>query len=427
MPYELGRALLISEAITQDALAKALFVVATEGVPLPRVLVALKLIDPSRLDDELARADAPVVHHVVPVAELMDALPSGLCSRLLAVPIRRDPLTGTVDVAAADARCAHAAQEIGFFLKAPVRLVRAPLAALERALDRSTSPIKGMQALAAPIWFVERRTKDTPMWGTPKPRASSLPPVSARPSNATLQLVESDVPPVLRPTSHPVPRTAPSSIPPSSEMAIPLMRRSMPALAAPRVPTISDAPAHFDDEGPPTDVMPLPPYGARSSTPPIPLPLPDASHVLSAMRNAIDRDEVLHALLVGARVVARKVALFAVKKELFLGWRCTPEFADEARLRETKIRANLPSALATAVVAGHYLGPIFKSEAHAPLLGLMGRATGDVAITVVRVKGHPTMLLVADELGDTALGTQRLEELARGAGDALARIVRRAR
>ena len=78
-------------------------------------------------------------------------------------------------------------------------------------------------------------------------------------------------------------------------------------------------------------------------------------------------------------------------------------------------------------MAGHYLGPIYKSEAHAPLLAIMGRATNDVAVTAVRVKGHPTTLLVADELGDTALGTQRMEELARGAGDALARIMRRAR
>jgi hypothetical protein len=417
VPYELGRALLLSEALTPEALARALYAVATEGVPLPRVLVALKLIDPVKLDEELARAEAPAVQNVVPVPELLEALPSGLCSRLLALPIRSDPRTGTVDVAVADARCQHAAQEIGFFLKAPVRIVRAPLAALERALDRSTAPMKGVQALAAPIWVIERKSKDTPMWGTPTIRPSSLPPVAKRPT-ATLELVESDVPPVLRGSSAP---SAGSSMPPSSEIAIPLMRKSVPALAPPRVPAIVE-----EEEAPPTDVSPMSGRNARMSQPP-PLPFPDASHVLSAMRSALDRDEVLHALLVGTRVVARKVALFAVKKEGFVGWRCTPEFADEMRLRETKINASLPSAFNTAVTAGHYLGPIFKSEAHAPLLAVMGRATKDVAITVVRVRGHATILVVADELGDSALGTQRMDELARAAGEALARILRRTR
>jgi hypothetical protein len=55
----------------------------------------------------------------------------------------------------------------------------------------------------------------------------------------------------------------------------------------------------------------------------------------------------------------------------------------------------------------------------------MEKVTRDVAIASVRVQGRPIVLIVADELGDTALATQRIEELARAAGDALARVVKR--
>jgi DUF971 family protein len=87
----------------------------------------------------------------------------------------------------------------------------------------------------------------------------------------------------------------------------------------------------------------------------------------------------------------------------------------------------LPSALSNAAASGRYLGPIYNNEAHAPLLQVMGKSTRDVAITSVRLKGQSTLLILADELGDTALGTKRIDELARAAGDALTRIVKRAR
>ncbi|MEO6417940.1 MAG: hypothetical protein ABIP39_00935, partial [Polyangiaceae bacterium] len=119
MAFELGRALLLSDAVTSGALARALFAVATEGIPLPRALIALGAVDAERLEEELARTDVPLVRHVVPVADLFEALPAGLCSRLLALPIRRDALTGTIDVAVVDPRDPHAAREIAHILKAP--------------------------------------------------------------------------------------------------------------------------------------------------------------------------------------------------------------------------------------------------------------------------------------------------------------------
>ncbi|WP_394847904.1 hypothetical protein LZC95_10620 [Pendulispora brunnea] len=438
MPYELGRALLLSEAVTPAALARALFIVATEGAPLPRVLVAFNFITPEKLEEELARAEAPSVQNVVPVQELVDALPPGLCSRLLALPIRIDAFTGTVDVAVADARDPHAPQEIGFFLKAPIRIVRAPLAALERALDRSTAP----HALAArnltslgrsgpqaglgetprsiyKTHRVQRTVKETPAWGTPVPRSSPSQSGVHRSFGGMHEAQESDLPPVLQTGRKPRPTL--QDLPPAP--APPPPRRSRPS---------SPVLAHALLSNEPVDarVSSAPLLSARADSwvpPPPALPFPEPSRVLAAMRNALDRDEVLHALLTGVRVVARKVALFVVKRDAFIGWRCTPEFGEEADLRKIRISNTLPSALSNAAASGRYLGPIYNNEAHAPLLQVMGKSTRDVAITAVRLKGQSTMLVLADELGDTALGTKRIDELARAAGDALTRILKRAR
>jgi hypothetical protein len=59
-----------------------------------------------------------------------------------------------------------------------------------------------------------------------------------------------------------------------------------------------------------------------------------------------------------------------------------------------------------------------------PLLSVMGEASEEVAITVIRLAERPAVLIVADELGDTTLATKRLEDLAGAGGDSLLRILR---
>jgi hypothetical protein len=143
------------------------------------------------------------------------------------------------------------------------------------------------------------------------------------------------------------------------------------------------------------------------------------------MRGAGARDQVLGALLSGVRAVARKVALFVLKKDSYIGWTCTPELGAVAAIRQVTIPVALPSVFSTAAAGSTYLGPLYRNEASTGLLDVMEKATRDVAIASVRVQGRPVVLIVADELGDTLLATQRIEELARAAGDALARLVKR--
>ena len=171
--------------------------------------------------------------------------------------------------------------------------------------------------------------------------------------------------------------------------------------------------------GPP----PMPGGGAFGAYAPQ-VPVAEIGGILAALRAAGSRDEVLELVLTGARIVALKVALFVVKRGGYLGWACTPEFADRASLQSILVPLESPSVFDEAVRDGLYLGPIRHDDMHASLLHVMRGASRDVAVVPIRVSGKTAVVLMADELGDTMLATRRLEELSRAAGDAFARIVR---
>ena len=500
MSYELGRAILLSELVSPAALQSALFTSVTQGTHLVRALLATGAIDEPALEEILARAEAPVVRTVVPVPDLVARVPAPMWSRLLALPVRLDPVTGTVDVAMVDVRDAHGTRELEHHLASPVRPLRAPLAAVEDALRRrresrpppsSHDPSHFPQRLSMPGVPSVAPRKDTPPWGTPvhtprlsePPRASSdipipltrrhyapvpggtqRPPPLYDPSDglpAVFALdgipqaaVERSAPPsrVSRPppppvepaADHPYGRSRPP--PHFGDRSSPPERRSVTpqGLGVPRTPASLhpariagyDSPARYGpeydappDSLPPGSLIPGPPpmpsrapYGPTHGAPS--LPFGDASSATGALKTATDRDQVLDILLFGARMVARRVAIFVVKRGGFVGWSCTPEFGDRAALQALLVPTTSASILSTATSEGLYLGAIRHDEVHAPLLRLMQGASRDVAATAVRVAGRTALVIVADELGDTMIATRRLEELARAAGDALSRILR---
>jgi hypothetical protein len=179
MSFALARSLLLTDAVTAEALAQALFVSATRGTSLVRALLTTGAIDAPRLEHQLERGEAPYMRHVAPVMSLVHQLPPGLCERLLALPVRRDPRTGTVDVAVVDARDPHAVEEVAHWLRAPVRMVRTSLAAMGAALRRVDSKAElGVRPLAAPIWVPAPGERvdvaDTPAYGLPAVDASKL-------------------------------------------------------------------------------------------------------------------------------------------------------------------------------------------------------------------------------------------------------------
>jgi hypothetical protein len=425
--FELGRSLLLADAVAPDALAHALLVVATSGVSLARALVAVGAIEVERLEAHLARGDAPVLRHVAPVVELVARLPYGLCERLLAVPVRQDALARTVDVAVVDARDTHARDEIAYWLEAPVRLVRTSFASMESALARMRPPADtGVRALAAPIWVPAakevRAVAETPLYGT---RA-----VDARPEEDpdTGERTEIGAFPAVDPNI-PIPLQARKSF---REVSIVEIDGASVALSLDQPTEPAVEPVHdlrLRKRGapsePPRDARPAAttrgPYAPSSPS----LPFADVGAIVASMRAATDRDRVLDLLLAGARTVARRVAILAVKKHELVGWTCTPELGDRAALRRVHVPIDPASHLSRALSGGTHLGRLAKMDAHAALFDVMGGApTREVAVTGVLVEGRATIVVIADEVGDTLIATRRLDELARVAGESLASIIR---
>ena len=441
MSFELGRALLLTEAISPEGLGQALLSCARERVSLVRAILSTGAMTHERLEAELSRAETPSMRAVAPARELMARLPPELCVRLCVVPIRRDPQTGTIDVAVPDTRDAHGATEIGHILGAPVRVVRAPLGAIERAI-----------AETEPQLAHARRTGNTPPWGTtpvaPRPPAVAVAPVLQLTRQSTPVPPTWDIPiPLTRRSIHPeapTPSQRPAlmlvepepvpefetgdSLSDALENALdrviflrePTTLIPPPAESVPPPPNTEPRPPTFGSIPPP----PATPVISRHSEPPPPGFYADAGAVFAAMRAARDRDEVLTLLLAGTRHVAHRVALFIVKREEFIGWSCSPELGDATELHAVSIPTGIPSILSYAATHGAYLGPLHASEAHAQLMRVMGATSKDIAVASVQVFGRATVMVLADELGETMIATRRMEELARAAGDALARIVK---
>jgi len=393
MSFALARSLLLADAVTAEALSKALLVSATRGTSLVRALLTTRAIDAPRLEQQLDRGEAPYMRHVAPVMSLVQQLPPGLCERLLALPVRRDTRTGTVDVAVVDARDPHPVQEVAHWLHAPVRMVRTSLAAMDAALRRldERPPEPGVRSLAPPIWVpAPGEPVDlarTPAYGSPIVDESKVGAAA-----------EEDIP-------------------------IPLNRRS------------SFAPTTLVEVGPPaverdaqSETEPV--LDLRRRKPSIPPDEPlTVEAVVEQIRTAVDRDRILELVVEGVRSIAPRVAVFAVRKDTLLGWTCSREMADRVALRAARFSPG-PGTVLDGLLAseGAAFVRIPKDATHAPLLAaLWSLPTADVAIVTIRVESRAVAVVMADGYGDELALAKRLDELAQAASEALARLLRERR
>src|SRR5689334_6944058 len=148
----------------------ALLLSVVRQIPFTRALVDRGAITEAELDEEIARHAGPGLRHVMGSAELVAKLPRAMCRRLCALPTRIDPFTGMVDVAAADPLDPHIEVEMSFHLGAPVRVLRAPIGAVEEAIRR----MELMAAQPAPAKKNRsRRVTPASPYGAPQ---SSIPP-----------------------------------------------------------------------------------------------------------------------------------------------------------------------------------------------------------------------------------------------------------
>jgi len=405
--HELGRALLLADAITPEAMSRALLTAVRDKVSLVRALLTTEALDPARLDEELARAapDAPFQKHPVPVLDLVERLPERLCEALVAMPVRRDPRTGTVDVALANALDTHAADEIAFYLGAPVRVVRAPLAALEEGIAGIRSPHAHAPSMPPP---------SRSMRGAPIVSVDPYPPEhAASVSERPLPLVQHG-------------SDAPQDIP------IPLSRRMF-------IPRITAQPDFVEEEEPVVELR-------RSKTPStqwMPAVRPEATpqepphaHVHAAtplhqllrdMTKATSRDPLMELVMLAIRPVAPRVALFAAKKEAYVGWMCTSDFGDRAALTDVRIDVRMPSVFATTSAAGTFHGPLLRIGPHATLFNFVKASQPQVVAVAIRAAGKSVVIALAYDLADPHQVLSVMTEVARVAGETLEKIVLSAR
>jgi hypothetical protein len=459
--FALARSLLLADAVTPEALSQALLVAATRGTSLVRALLATRAIDSLRLEQQLERGDAPLMRHVAPVMSLVQHLPPGLCERLLALPVRRDPRTGTVDVAVVDARDPHPVEEIAHFLRAPVRMVRTSLAAMDSALrrmhDKPTEP--GPRSLAAPIWVPPGQEKfhdvtKTPAYGSPIASAAIVavaqqsvegaggdalaaqPPSPAEPAEPAEPTDDDEAERTeiidfgFAGPNIPFALTRKSLVPVPTVLLAPVEERGPPE-APPEGPHETPDAAHEPIElrRRAEPVLDLRRRKSLVPTNPPPMPFAPLGPALDAIRTAGDRDAILEQVVAAMQTVARKVAVLAVRKDALVGWTCSPEAADRATLRTARIAPAVSQVLSEALASPKaMLARIPKDASHAPLLAAMKvPPSGEVALATVRVEGKPVALVLADALGDSLQGTQRLEEVARVAGEALEKLLRERR
>lgn len=525
MSIDLGRRLIAAGLVSPEEVEAALFLSLARGVPFPRLLIDRGAITERGLEEELERLGGLGLRQVAGAAELVARLPRAMCRRLAALPTRLDPSTGTIDVAAADPLDPHIAAEFGFHLGAPIRVVRAPIAAIEEAIRRleldesDSAPARARERRKtppfphgapqssvpppvldeAPIPLVRKAGSATSPPPPPRPvlgvavpppatasssassssASSSLAPAPEResapvrdsgtplrqtldfaaPAPFTMGATRDTAPtphrPTLRPTGDtinypvadlqsappPEPLPAPAEPPSVSFPSLPpgpISERhtppyGTPALAPPAEPielstrprgnAVSPQPPPVAPLDRAADLPPEPSDPTPPAEPPRVVRAPDGSAVLDALTRASDRDEVIRHALRGMRLVARRIAVFAVKKDGFHGWSCNVDFADPDAFREVIVPTGQPSVLATATATAIYLGPIPATAAHESLLAVMEHASTDVASVAARVGGRPALVLLADDLEDTLTGTRFLGELAKAVGEALARLL----
>jgi hypothetical protein len=145
---------------------------------------------------------------------------------------------------------------------------------------------------------------------------------------------------------------------------------------------------------------------------------------LDDLARASTRDDVVLAALRGMATVSRRVGVFAVRRETFTGWACTRSFASEPEFQSICVDRRANTVFAHAAAEGWYFGPIPATVGHEQLAALLPDARSEVAIVAVRLQGRPAMLILATQWIDSLIATRTAERLANASAKALLRVQR---
>lgn len=400
MTVELARRLMRSGVVSDADVEAALLKSVRGDVAFASVLAEQSPVLAQLLERELARLSTPSILTVRAAAELCQRLPEGLCTRLLAIPVRQDARTGTVDVAAVDPLDPHVASEFVFHLGTPVRVVRAPLWEVTSAVElfdrRPVSP-------RARLDHDER----TPAFGTPVERPSSTPPPRQRVSSGP-----------------PEPRVEAGD----SQPPIPLVRSLTERSRRGTDPGVGSAPPPALDLGA-EDEMGEPVIGLlrpKASVPhfaPPARPHDDGSLALVGFAAAESADVVIEQLVVGLQPVARQVILFVPRGSWYEARAVHPRPADSRLLRRLRVPAGKHSVFSNALEAGYYLGRLPEAAGRVELNAVLG-ADDEVYILPILVFTRAALVAVMSGFESAFTATRRADQLADAAGQALDRLIR---
>ena len=339
------------------------------------------------LERALDRSDFPAIHTVRPLADLVRALPPGMCERLLSLPVHRDARSERVDVASVDVLDGHVANEFAFHLGVPVRVLRAPFVEVVAAFEKLH---------AAGIFL---------------PGLSKV--LAGRPAAA----VET-----LEPTIERLERR--------SEPPLPLVRKSL----APNPAWVADAPAFSIIESPAFDAedgsnepvlslgrpKPFAPAELEAKGPPWTLEFEAA---VQALDDADTPERVVTSLCEGLQPV--RALVFAVRGASFDVRGGSPGLGSPAELRSISVPSGNGSLLDAATRAGFYLGPFAQLSALTSLEGKWAAHVGsDCYARAVNVSDRPSLIVLMAGFSESTEATRRADVLSRAASSALERIVR---
>ena len=144
---------------------------------------------------------------------------------------------------------------------------------------------------------------------------------------------------------------------------------------------------------------------------------------LREIRRVGSLDALGELALIALRTAADKCAVFAVKKDAYAGWMCTSQFGNRPEFSAVRIDARSPSVLSIAA-SGEYLGPLLKTDLHAPLVAFVKSKEPEVLAVPVRAGGKAALVFFAHELADPLAAMQVFSEVSSAATDGLEAIIR---
>lgn len=404
MAIELARRLLQGGVAVTSDVERALTASMTRRVPFLSAFAAQSVEAAVLVERETERARVPAVGAVRGLPAIHDQLPAGMCARLIAVPVRRDPRTGTVDVATADPFDPHVAEEFAFHLGSPVRILRATVAELRAALEELEPAPRSPPRES----FADEHDGRTPAFGTPAltPDASRTPIMPRVSLGALAARTRSSGPPIPLVTRSVAPPPA------GAETSSVLRPARSPVIELPEV----------DEAGQPVIEL----FRSKAPPPPPAGPIagePDLGLVLMGLATADRPDEVVEHVLSAMAPVAERVVVLAARADGFGGRAASHAVGDPESVRRLRVTAGASHAIETAVARGFFLGRL-DADTEAGLVRALAAHARDAYLVTVTASGRPALLVAVAGMSSTFAASRRADEVARAAGEAIERILR---